>query len=122
MPTNSDTRSSLEKLLKSIRPKSCGLQADIPAYLRWKVYHQQLWRFETYDAPIIPFTPVVLGEHTTPPRKGDTVLVYDSVAHITYIDYRNHEAHVWFHTEHKPGSYDLDLFETNRGKIRWIIH
>ena len=119
-----DKRSSLEKLLNEIlRPVSCGRHADIPAYLRWKIYHCQLWRFEKRtEVPVIPYTPVVLGDHSEPPRVRDTVLVGDSIAHITRIDRRHNEVHVWFHLENKPGSYDLDSLETNRGKIRWIVH
>ena len=109
--------------LWGIKPVMCGPKMDTSDYLLWKTHHQQLWRFEVYTCPepvlSKPYRP---QEHSTPPRPKDLVQVGARVAVIVRIDRSNDEAHVWFFKDNEPDSFPLDLFETNRGRVRWIIH
>lgn len=71
----------------SVRPRSCGAYVDIHAYLRWKIYHAQLWRTRTYSTeetkPLV--SPSKVKTTRSPPRKGDFVSLGNKNGEIIYI-------------------------------------
>lgn len=112
-----------------VRPKACGPDSDTERYMRWKIYGCQLWRFgPTWDeSKIKPIEPwqYIPGDHKTPPRRKDTVLIVqgntEKFGRITWIDYESDEANVVVFKDNIVECFPLDLFETNRGKIRWRV-
>jgi hypothetical protein len=109
-------------------PPSCGPISSAD-YLAFKIWSCKLWQFREHQVaalPIKPIRPIRLGEHKTPPRVRDTVLYEDQifgdkVGTIVSIDRASETAVVFFFKDRETDSFSLDQFQTNRGRIRWLI-
>lgn len=112
-------------------PEPTGdLKVDNERWLKWRIYHCQLWRFDDppkeEPKPLEPWQPPI-SRHSSKPRRGELVLiVYRDFSTeqgiITHINYEDEEVRIHLQKSDIVNDYNWDVLDSNsNARVPWRL-